>query len=518
MKSPMPPARASVPALLAAVLAAFLGACAATAPAAPAPAAPAEGGARPDTVSFTVLHLNDVYEITPVEGGQAGGLARVAGLRQRLLRDDPNTLTVLAGDFLSPSALGTARVDGERLAGRQMVAVLNALGLDVAALGNHEFDLGEDAFRERLTEADFPHVSANAVAAAGHAPFPNVVPDLVVPLALAPGDTLRIGITSVVLPSTPKPYVRYLDADSTLRAEVAALDARTDVVIGLTHQAFPDDVTAAATIPGLDVVLGGHEHENVRVYRGPGHTPVLKADANARSVYVHHVVVDRATGRVDVASRLVWITPATPTDPATQAVVETWVAAATAGFRAEGFEPDRLVAVTTDALDGREGTVRTRPARLGVLIAEGFRQSAGTEAALFNSGSVRVDDVLPAGPFTEYDAIRVLPFGGEVVTVTMPGALLRRVLEQGLANVGTGGFLQTAGIGHQPDGTWTVAGAPLDPDRTYAVATSDFLVSGRETGLDYLDVETNPDLTLVGTHGDVRRALLDELVRVYGAP
>ncbi len=507
-------ARALFSALLSAVLAGVLSACAATAP----PATTSRPLPGPNVASFTVLHFNDVYEITPVEGGEAGGLARVAGLRQQLLREDPNTLTVLAGDFLSPSALGTARIGGERLAGRQMVAVLNALGLDVAALGNHEFDLDETAFRERMTEAGFPHVSANVVPAAGHEAFPNVISDLVVPLALAPGDTLRVGVTSVVLPSNPKDYVRYLDADSTLRAEVATLDARTDVVIGLTHQAFADDVTAAATIPGLDLVLGGHEHENIRASRGPRWTPVLKADANVRSVYVHHITVDRATGRVDVDSRLVRITPATPTDPATQAVVAEWVEAAYAGFRAEGFDPDRVAAVTTEALDGREGTVRTRPARLGALLAQGFLHATGADAALFNGGSIRVDDVLSAGPFTEYDAIRVLPFGGEVVTVTMPGTLLARVLAQGLANAGTGGFLQTAGIGRDPDGTWTVGGAPLDPAHTYTIATSDFLITGRETGLDYVNAETNPDLTLVGTHGDVRRAFLDELVRVYGAP
>ena len=483
------------------------------APTPPAADARPAAVAPPSLVGFTVLHLNDVYEITPVEGGQAGGLARVAGLRQRLLAQDPNTVTLLAGDFLSPSALGTARVDGERLAGRQMVAVLNAVGVDAAALGNHEFDLAEDAFRERMREADFPMVSANARATGE--PFAGVVPRLVLPVVVAPGDTVRVGIASVVLPSNPKPWVRYLDADSTLRAEVARLDAQADVVLGLTHQAFSDDVAAAATVPGLDAVLGGHEHENIRALRGPRLVPVLKADANARTVYVHRVTLDRATDAVAVASELVPITPATPQDPATAAEVARWVEAGYAGFRVDGFEPDRVAVVTTEALDGREGTVRTRPARLGALIAEGFRRAAGAELGLFNGGSVRVDDVLPAGPFTEYDAIRVLPFGGQVVSVRVPGALLARVLDQGVANAGTGGFLQTSGVTGAP-GAWRVGGAPLDPQRSYLVGTSDFLVSGRETGLDYLDAETNPEVEAVGTHGDVRRAFLAELAAVFG--
>ena len=500
------------------VLAVAVAGCAPTsvlAPADPAAGTPeAAPSESPSQIGFTVLHLNDVYEITPVEGGRAGGLARVAGLRQQLLASDPNVITVLAGDFLSPSALGTARVDGERLAGRQMVAVLNAVGVDVAALGNHEFDVSEEAFRARMQEATFPMVSANALATG--APFPNVARRLVLPVVVG-GDTVRVGITSVVLPSTQKPYVRYLDADSTLRAEVARLDAEADVVLGLTHQSFADDAAAAATIPGLDAILGGHEHENVRAYRGSELVPVLKADGNARTVYVHRVTVDRSTGAVTIDSDLVPVTPDTPEDPATAAIVAEWVERASVGFRADGFEPDRVAVVTTEALDGRESTVRTRPARLGTMIAEAFRRASGAEVGLFNSGSVRVDDVIPAGPFTEYDAIRVLPFGGTVVEVRVSGAILARVLDQGVANAGSGGFLQTSGIEGQP-GAWRIGGNPLDADRDYLVGTSDFLVSGRETGLDFFDADANPEVEAVTEHGDVRRALLNELVRVFGTP
>ncbi|HEY9751830.1 MAG TPA: hypothetical protein V6C46_02680, partial [Coleofasciculaceae cyanobacterium] len=85
-----------------------------------------------EVVPITLLHLNDLYEITAVEGGKRGGLARVATLRKQLLAQNPRTITVLAGDLLSPSALGTAIVEGQRLAGQQMVAVMNAIGLDYA--------------------------------------------------------------------------------------------------------------------------------------------------------------------------------------------------------------------------------------------------------------------------------------------------------------------------------------------------------------------------------------------------
>ena len=77
---------------------------------------------------ITIAHINDVYELEPIEGGAYGGMARVATLFDRLRRAGP-LLTTLGGDFLSPSAIGTARVDGEPLRGRQMVDVLKQIGL-----------------------------------------------------------------------------------------------------------------------------------------------------------------------------------------------------------------------------------------------------------------------------------------------------------------------------------------------------------------------------------------------------
>src|SRR6478736_5398261 len=115
----------------------------------------------PARAVVTVIHLNDVYEISPVEGGRSGGLARVATVVSQLKRTNAPTLVTLGGDFLSPSALGTARINGEALAGKQMVDVLNAAGVQWATLGNHEFDVSEAAFNTRMAEAKFKVVVSN---------------------------------------------------------------------------------------------------------------------------------------------------------------------------------------------------------------------------------------------------------------------------------------------------------------------------------------------------------------------
>jgi 2',3'-cyclic-nucleotide 2'-phosphodiesterase (5'-nucleotidase family) len=164
--------RSLVPACLLALLGVgFIGCAGHAPPAVLAPVAPAADR----TVHVTLLQINDVYEITPSAANE-GGLARVAGLLTKLKASRPNVLAVLAGDFLSPSALSTAKVDGARLDGKQMIEVLNALPLDWATFGNHEFDLKEDAFRARVaapkrpSSRPSPTVAATAFGSAGWAP------------------------------------------------------------------------------------------------------------------------------------------------------------------------------------------------------------------------------------------------------------------------------------------------------------------------------------------------------------
>ena len=164
-------------------------------------------------VEITLLQFNDVYEIGPVEGGKSGGLARVATLRQRLLAENPNTFTVLAGDFVSPSALGTAKVDGQSLAGQQMVAVLNAVGLDLATFGNHEFDIKEASAPGPARRIALPLDLGQRDAGERRRPFPGVPPARRSLTAQGPGGSVRIGFVGVTLgqQSGPLRHLRRLD-------------------------------------------------------------------------------------------------------------------------------------------------------------------------------------------------------------------------------------------------------------------------------------------------------------------
>ena len=198
-------------------------------------------------------------------------------------------------------------------------------------------------------------------------------------------------------------------------------------------------------------------------------------------------------------------------DSAVARVVAQWVDSAFAGFERDGFRPRELVATTPTALDGREATVRTKSSALTDLIGAAMRRDVpDAELAVFNSGSIRIDDVVPAGPVTQYDVIRMLPFGGKTVEVRMRGELLARVLTAGDRNVGRGGFLQRMGVDGSASAGWTVGGAPLDPSRTYRVAISDYLLTGNEVGIEFLKRDT-PGVEVVGDRRDIRQAVIDEM-------
>jgi 5'-nucleotidase len=104
---------------------------------------------------------------------------------------------------------------------------------------------------------------------------------------------------------------------------------------------------------------------------------------------------------------------------------------------------------------------------------------------------------------TQYDVIRILPFGGKTLKVTFTGALLKKVLEIGDQNRGTGGYLHTAGM---PD--------TIDPNARYTLAISEFLLTGGEQNLGFL-TRQNPEITDVSEARDIRLAVIDELKRVW---
>lgn len=465
-------------------------------------------------IHVTILHFNDIYEITPVSGGKEGGIARVATLRNQLLARNPNTITTLGGDLFSPSAVGTAEYEGDRLAGRQMVDVLNHFKLDYATFGNHEFDLNEDQFRQRMQEAQFIWVSSNVFDKEGES-FDSVKTSLIVPFTDdKTGQTFNVGIFGLTLDANKAGYVRYGDPFAAAGEQIAQLkqaDQKADFIIALTHQAISDDASLLQAYPQIGLLLGGHEHVNYQYWRGD-FVPLLKADANVRSVYVIDLYFDPKTGQTEIKPAFVPINDNLEEDRAMKAVVDRWMAIAFDAFRQQGFQPEAIVTTTTETLDGLESHVRSGSTNLTELIARSMLTPyPEAELSIYNSGSIRIDDTLPPGKITVYDIIRILPFGGTVQLAEIKGELLIKLLDQGLARRGSGGYLQSANT-HYENNIWYVNNEPVQAGRIYKLAINDYLTSEKARGLEFLHND-NSGFSVIdkGLNNDIRQVLIHAL-------
>lgn len=490
------------------------------------------GAAGPGEVAVTLVQLNDVYEIESLDQPVCGGLARVATLVKEYRSRNPHTYVIMAGDFLSPSALGSAKVNGKLVAGQQMVETLQTLPLKFATFGNHEFDLDEEHFLARTKELQGELISCNVFDKVGK-PYFDIPGHRMLEVPSASKDTpIRIALVGVTLPSPSRGnYATFGDPVEAMAREVGRLGP-TDAIVAITHLALATDTQLVDAVRAVDITLGGHEHANnnsrlapAGAGPAPGKAPasIFKADANALTIYVHELIFDAASRKLlRIDSQLHPISTAIPEDQVTATVVKRWVDAAWAGFKAEGFDPGLPVTTINAPLEGRDEIIRHRPSDLTRLVCESMLRAVTTDGqpadfAVFNSGSIRVDDVIPAGPLRVYDILRILPFGGDVWLAKFKGTAVQKMVDEAVKprHIGAGSFLQFCGldITKTPQGaTCRIDGQPLDPEKTYLVAIDDYLLDGREDGFPFL----KENLPGAVKRTSMWQALIDELKRIHG--
>ena len=430
-------------------------------------------------VQWTFLHLNDVYEILPLDQRRKGGLARVAHMRQLLKKENVHTYTSMGGDFLSPSALSTAKLNGSTLNGRQMVAALNTLELDWAAFGNHEFDLNENDLLARMNESTFTWIASNIVRRNTSQLFGSSITHKILTV-----DGVRILLIGLTVDTNIPAYIDIVTRSSLIAHAEQFLrqfpNGSYDVLVALTHLDLETDIDLARSIPQIDMILGGHEHENYYYLRGNDFTPIYKADANAFTVYILRCAFNVNTRRLRMHDTLARVTPEVPDEPKTAAVVNYWFQVGIDGFRLTGFEPMEVVSCLPAGveLDGRSDTVRNMPTRLTDLIAESMLKATAaseTTIAVFNTGAIRIDDVIRE-TVTQYDILRSLPYPNKLVSLSVPSRLLADVMREGMKARGTGMYLAYTGIESVDKGlTWRVNGTDLaTSDGYYRVVTIEF--------------------------------------------
>ena len=430
------------------------------------------------TTRITILHVNDVYQFAPVEGGAKGGLARLLTLRKQALAENPNTIFTLGGDTVSPS------VETRTYKGAQMIDAWNAVGLDYSVLGNHEFDIKTNELLDRIKESKFTWLGANVIDTKTNKPFANLPPYVVREFG-----GIKLGIIGLLLPETKETSsmeasLQVTDFCQTAKKIVKQLRKKEKVhaVIGLTHLSMTQDkkLTGCAD---FDLILGGHEHT---LLQGAANgTPIFKMTADAREMGKFNLTFDSASKRL---LGLDWeIIPVTDKIP--DAPEFAWVFDKYKDLLTKLAEPVGKTAVVLDALSV---SGRTKETNVGNFIADAYRSAANADVGFVNGGSIRADLTYYPGVLTKRDVLSILPFNNPVVKVELNGKTIREILEHGVARSGVGEdsepgrFPQISGMSFRfdtskPAGSRVsdilVAGKPLEDAKLYTLATSDFLVS-----------------------------------------
>lgn len=464
---------------------------------------PAAAGAEPGTV--TLLAVNDVYRIAGVDGGRAGGLARLRSLRRALEREDPELVLLHAGDFLFPSPLS------RQFRGAQMVDVMNRLDGDPAAFdrrmvvvfGNHEFDRArlEDAglLNARLREARFHWLGSNIRFRRDAGGRPRVAGGPLADRVMLEANGVRLCLFGLTIDSKRAEYIEaYDDPVETARRLTRELrGAGCGLVVALTHLTMAQDQALLRALgdQGPDLVVGGHEHlrQSARV----NGRWVIKSDADAVRAAVIRVT-PRPGGPPEVRYRYRRLDASLAPDPQVAARVAHWQARydrAYCGGRL-GLPPGCLDQVLTRAgtrLVAEELAIRRYETNLGDWIAdralEAFRPR-GAQVAFINSGSLRLNRDIPAGrPITRRDVEALFAYPTPLKLLRIDGATLKKVVTRAVQDwTGNGWWLQVAGFAFRFDPAGggvrdlTLLGPdgprPLGPGEAVLAVTNGFLAGG----------------------------------------
>ncbi|RHY71397.1 hypothetical protein DYB30_008952 [Aphanomyces astaci] len=444
------------------------------------------------TATLTFLTVNDVYDVVPNEQGR-GGMAELATLLQAeraIIPSTHHTLTTINGDFLA-----------------HMIDILNRMDIDYAVYGNHEFDFGSDTLVQRVAESKFQWFGSNVRdKATGNVLGNGLDTTLNIPI----DGSIQVGMFGICTPETPQlsfpgDKVEFQDILGTAKRCVDDLKARgADVIIALTHVSIAHDKLLAKRVPGIDVIIGGHDHDPFTLYQGK--TFIHKSGQNAYWLGRLDFDIRKASGKVTVspAWKMIANQNVTP-DAGVEALVHKYMAPFMTADHLEAGA--RQLAVLSLPLVTKTSVMRGEESNFGNLVADAVRQELGAQFGVLNGGFVRGDTGLSemieseAGTtsmclvheaksqLTVGIVLKEMPFPRPAVLLRIQARDLKEALEQHLRHYPllSGSFPHVSGLRLTYDRTRDTPeittfenelGNNVDLDDYVTVATTKFIAGG----------------------------------------
>lgn len=487
-------------------------------------------GAAEKDFSLTVLSTNDthgqplpyaysgVVEIggTVYNSPVAGGLAARKTLVDREKASNPNTLVIDAGD------VNTGNIVSNLSQAKPDILGMNLVGYQAMALGNHEFDVSQQSLQDRRADAKFPFLSANIYSKVTG----KRLVDAYTLVKLKDVTVAVIGVTTTETPTAVMPAnvadLEFREPAAEINAVVKEIGKKADFVVVLSHLGIDQDRLLAAQVQGVGLIIGGHTHTYMKEAEIVNGVPIFQAFTGGLFV-----------GRVDLTVTKGKMTAVKAAPLPVNLSVDYKEGAAVQGevkeikgkkydFPGGYLEPDAEVAallqpfadkVTKDmetviataagefshTVNGLTAYVRRDDTALANMLVDAMREATSEKVGkavdvfLQNGGGIRAP--LAAGPVTKKNIYTVLPFDNTIMTANLTGAQLVEVLEKkalvtAVLNYGDkyngpdGSFLQVSGMTYTLDlaaktvSDVKIGGQPLDPAKTYLIATQNFMMSG----------------------------------------
>lgn len=437
--------------------------------------------AMADRGRLVIMHTNDTHsQIDPLDDGTAG-IARRKTLIDSIRAAEPNTLLVDAGDIVQGTLYFTL------YGGEVENALADLLGYDLRIVGNHEFDNGAEMLARKIAGTKSTWIATN------YDMRGSELGKKFVPYAIRTAGDRRIGFIGLNL--NPKGMisegnyngVRYLDMYKAANATAWHLkhNEGVDMVVAITHIGYEpsttgtSDLELAARSEDIDIIIGGHSHTAIdpdagklrwRVPNATGDTVIVaQAGKSGRNLGVITVDLDKMSADY----RLI------PVNARLDSTPQPAVTRLTAPYR-HGVDSLMTVPIARSAMEFKSD----EPPILN-LVADYIKlrgdqiSDTPVDFAITNKGGIRRG--LPKGKVSEGMIVNMLPFNNRVVVLEISGKDLAENFDI-MATQGGNGLSKEVEAVYDPATAKctriTIGGQPLDPNKTYRMATIDYLAGG----------------------------------------
>ena len=475
--------------------------------------------AQDESYSLTIMHTNDVHGHHEPQRNGDGGAARQATVVDQIRDEVDNHLLLDGGDRF------TGTLFHVQYRGQDSVQIMNAIGYDAMALGNHEFDDGSEVLANFISGLNFPALSANVDFSED-----PLLADLVEPSVILDIGGEQVGIIGLTVPETeilssPGEHLVFAyDLVSVTQEQVDILTAEgVNKIILLTHIGYAADLKVAQAVSGVDVVVGGHSNtllsntysgargEYPTVLESASGEPVLVVQASTKTVYLGRLDVEfDADGLlVDWDGDVILLSRYISPDPDISDLIA-GLAEPIAALRAEPVGESSIELTGTNPR-----LCRIEECLLGNMISDAVLEQTGADIVFQNGGGIRAD--IDAGEVTLGEVLNMLPFGNLISTFQLSGADVLVTLENSVSRIeldedsnpmvdgASGRFMQVAGLRYVFDATQEVGSrivsaevmqggeyAALDPMAIYSIATNDFVRGGGDGYAVFAEKAINP--------------------------